>query len=150
MSGPPFDALVEAIELRLRDGTVAETDLPPTLSETSFVSSNLELPQRCPNQHCRAPLRNSEVEEENQKLHTRCTGSGGEVHKETVDLETCRYFDLEWPTVLEAVTTKIDQELDYYDSQSLPSSVHGVTQAGLRVSIIGGRNPEREATQVYV
>ncbi|MCD2200793.1 hypothetical protein LPA44_12930 [Halobacterium sp. KA-4] len=149
MSKSLLEALAEAVASRLRDGDIHYDDLPEALLETKFVDSELKPPQRCPNPHCRAQLRDQETDKSEQVFRTRCTGTSDGVHEETISFEKRRFFDLDWESVLEKVSTEISRELARFDQQSLPSSVHGVTKEGLRISIIGGRKPEREATKVY-
>ncbi len=148
MSGTSLNKVAEAIRLRLREGELSEETLPSPLTGTDFVNAELKSPQRCP--QCNGQLRSNQKDVAEQVFRTRCTGQYGETHEETVSFEEWRFFDLQWEPVMQRVATGIDRDLEHVEPQSLPSSVHGVTEDGLRISIIGGRNPEREATKVYI
>ncbi|WP_434531179.1 hypothetical protein ACODNH_07110 [Haloarcula sp. NS06] len=148
MNGTSLDDVAEAIDLRLREGEILEETLPSSLIGTGLVDAKLKSPQRCP--ECRGQLRSKKKDESERVFRTRCTGQYGETHEEIVPFEEWRFFDLQWEPVMQRVVTAIDRDLDHIEPQSLPSSVHGVTEDGLRVSVIGGRNPKREATSVYI
>jgi len=148
MSDVSLNAVSEVIKLRLRDGELSEEMLPASIIETEFVNAELKSPQRCP--QCSGQLRSKEKNESKQIFRTRCTGRYGETHEETVPFEEWRFFDLQWNSVMQRVASAIGRDLEHIEPQSLPSSVHGVTKDGLRISIIGGRNPKKEATSVYI
>ncbi|MFC3958947.1 hypothetical protein [Halovivax cerinus] len=148
MSDHILDKVAEAISLRLREGELSEGSVPSSLTGTDFVNAELKSPQRCP--QCSGQLQRKEKDESEQVFRTQCTGRYGEAHEETVSFEEWRFFDLRWELVMQRVAKGIDRSLEMVEPQSLPSSVHGVTEDGLRISIIGGRNPKREATKVYI
>jgi hypothetical protein len=148
MSRTSLDTVAEGIRLRLREGELSEEVLPTSLIGTKYVNAELKAPQRCPK--CRGQLRSKEKKESEQVFRTRCTGRYGEKHDEIVSFEEWKFFDLQWKPVMQRVAAELDRNLEHVEPQSLPSSVHGVTEDGLRISIIGGRNPKREATSVYI
>ncbi|WP_256392862.1 hypothetical protein [Natronoarchaeum rubrum] len=141
--------LAEALDTAISESDAGRFELgevPAELQGSDYVNGTESLPNRCQRPGCRKSC--AQTRREDGKVVMQCRRELNP-HEFTVDSSNFTFYDLDFGSILETITSHLDEEIKNSD-RDLPRQVTAFTESGLRVVLpVAPSEFDREMMEVY-